>query len=78
MGCCRRIVTNGTIEAIHDEFTGEMKLCETGKTYAILNLEQKRKKEGKTKAKKKYSKIRQEKTNVRKGLMGFRSSQKYG
>ena len=41
------LLSNGTIEATHDEFTGEMKLCETGKTYAILNLEQKRKKEGK-------------------------------
>ena len=46
------LLTNGTIEAIHDEFTGEMKLCETGKTYAILNLEQKRKKEEKPKRRK--------------------------
>ena len=56
------LLTNGTIEAIHDEFTGEMKLCETGKTYAILNLEQKRKKEGKSKRRKstqKYDKKKQ-------------------
>ena len=41
------LLTNGSIEATHDEFTGEMKLCETGNTYAILDLESKRKKEGK-------------------------------
>jgi hypothetical protein len=33
------------MESIHDEFTGEMKLCEAGKTYLILNLEQQRKRQ---------------------------------
>ena len=39
------ILSNGSLESIHDEFTGEMKLCETGKTYSIMDLERKRKRE---------------------------------
>ena len=39
------LLTDGTMESIHDEFTGEMKLCEAGKTYLILNLEQQRKRQ---------------------------------
>jgi hypothetical protein len=39
------LLTDGTLESIHDEFTGEMKLCETGKTYLIMNLEQQRKRQ---------------------------------
>ena len=39
------LLDEGFIESTHDQKTGEMKLCETGKTYQILNLEQKRKKE---------------------------------
>ena len=39
------ILANSTIEATHDEFSGEMKLCEVGKMYQILDLERKRKKE---------------------------------
>jgi predicted house-cleaning noncanonical NTP pyrophosphatase (MazG superfamily) len=39
------LLTDGLIESIHDEFTGEMKLCEAGKTYLILNLEQQRKRQ---------------------------------
>ena len=39
------LLTDGTVESIHDEFTGEMKLCEEGKTYLILNLEQQRKRQ---------------------------------
>ena len=37
------LLDEGLVESIHDENSGEMKLCETGKTYIILNLEQKRK-----------------------------------
>ncbi len=33
---------DGLVESVHDENTGEMKLCETGKTYFIMDLEQKR------------------------------------
>ena len=39
------ILSNGALESIHDEFTGEMKLCETGKIYSIMDLERKRKRE---------------------------------
>ena len=36
------LLADGTVESIHDDRTGEMKLCETGKIYEILNQEQKR------------------------------------
>jgi hypothetical protein len=39
------LLIDGVIESVHDEFTGEMKLCETGKTYLILNLDMQRKKQ---------------------------------
>lgn len=39
------LLMDGTLESIHDEFTGEMKLCEAGKTYLIMNLEQQRRKQ---------------------------------
>ena len=39
------LLDEGSIESIHDERTGEMKLCESGKTYNIANLELKRKRE---------------------------------
>jgi len=39
------LLSNGLFESIHDEYSGEMKLCETGKTYAIMDLERKRKRE---------------------------------
>jgi len=39
------LLDEGSIESIHDEYSGEMKLCEQGKTYTIMNLEQKRKRE---------------------------------
>ncbi len=39
------LLSIGVIESIHDEFTGEMKLCETGKVYSIMDLERKRKRE---------------------------------
>ena len=39
------LLDEGFVESVHDEKSGEMKLCETGKTYLILDLEQKRKKE---------------------------------
>ena len=55
-----------TFESIHDDYTGEMKLCEMGKIYSILDLEQKRKKEkyrnnkskGKPKQKKEKSQVK--------------------
>ena len=39
------LLSNGSVESIHDEITGEMKLCETGKTYSIMDLERKRRRE---------------------------------
>jgi len=39
------VLDEGVIESIHDQKSGEMKLCETGKTYIIMNLEQKRNRE---------------------------------
>ena len=39
------LLSSGSFESIHDEYSGEMKLCENGKTYSILDLERKRKKD---------------------------------
>ncbi len=47
------LLSNGLLESIHDEITGEMKLCGTGKTYAIMDLERKRKRERPSSFKKK-------------------------
>ncbi len=47
------LLSNGSLESIHDEITGEMKLCETEKTYSIMDLERKRKKEKHSSFKKK-------------------------
>jgi len=37
------LLSRGLLESIHDEISGEMKLCESGKTYIIMNSEKKRK-----------------------------------
>jgi len=39
------LLVDGILESVHDQFTGEMKLCEAGKTYLIMNLEQQRKRQ---------------------------------
>lgn len=39
------LLDEGLIESTHDEKSGEMKLCETGKTYVILNLDRQRKRQ---------------------------------
>ena len=44
-GIVGELLSNGFFESIHDDYTGEMKLCEMGKTYLILDLEQKRKRD---------------------------------
>ncbi|MBT5201722.1 MAG: hypothetical protein HOK63_06840 [Thaumarchaeota archaeon] len=36
-------LADGTLESTHDQNTGDMKLCKTGKTYAIMDNEKKRK-----------------------------------
>ena len=46
------LLSSGSFESIHDEYSGEMKICETGKTYAILDLERKRKRDKYRNAKK--------------------------
>ncbi len=51
-GIVGELLTDGTLESVHDEITGEMKLCELGQTYHIMDLERKRKRE-KTKSFKK-------------------------
>ena len=44
-GIIGELLENGNIESIHDEMTGEMKLCKIGKTYSIMGLEKNRKAE---------------------------------
>jgi len=39
------LLSDGTLDSIHDHVTGDMKLCETGKIYVIMDLERKRKRE---------------------------------
>ena len=39
------LLSDGILESNHDEITGEMKLCETGKTYSIMDLERRRKRQ---------------------------------
>ncbi|MEX0863104.1 hypothetical protein [Nitrosopumilus sp.] len=39
------LLSNGSFESVHDEYSGEMKLCEYGKKYEIMELERKRKRE---------------------------------
>lgn len=50
------LLSNGLFESIHDEYSGEMKLCEFGKTYSIMDLERKRKREKYRSNNKKHSK----------------------
>lgn len=44
-GIIGELLSGGSFESIHDYYTGEMKLCETGKIYSLLDLEQKRKRQ---------------------------------
>ena len=57
------LLSTNLFESIHDEYSGDMKLCETGKTYAILDLERKRKRD-KYKDKNKQSKKKQPSQNA--------------
>ena len=47
------LLGEGTLEATHDQITGEMKLCEDGKAYEIMGQEIKRRKEKPKKYRKK-------------------------
>ncbi len=51
------LLSNGKIESIHDEISGEMKLCKNGQTYSIMNNEQKRKKQNTKNFKNKNKKV---------------------
>ena len=51
------LLSNGKIESIHDEFSGEMKLCKTDQMYFIMNSENKRKRQKSNNFKKKKSKL---------------------
>jgi len=44
-GIMGELLSNGTIESVHDEITGEMKLCKVEKTYSIMGLEKNRRRE---------------------------------
>ena len=48
------LLSSGVLESIHDEFSGEMKLCEAGKIYLIMDLGKRRKRE-------KYNKLKMKK-----------------
>ncbi|WP_428326979.1 hypothetical protein [Nitrosopumilus sp.] len=50
------LLSDGKIESMHDEISGEMKLCKTGQMYSIMNSEQKRKRQKPNNFKKKKSK----------------------
>jgi hypothetical protein len=39
------LLSDGSLESTHDEITGEMKLCETGKIYSIMDLERGRRRQ---------------------------------
>jgi hypothetical protein len=51
------LLFNGNIESIHDQNTGDMKLCENEKTYQIMELERIRNKEKFRNKKKSSSKL---------------------
>ena len=57
------LLSSGLFESVHDEYTGEMKLCENGKTYSILDLERKRKKDKYKNNKKQFRKKSKSNTN---------------
>ena len=57
------LLSSGSFESIHDEHSGEMKICETGKTYAILDLERKRKRDKYRNSKRQSKKIPPKKEN---------------
>ena len=48
-----KLLSDGSLESTHDQVTGEMKLCEYGKIYSIMDLERKRKRQRKTSFRKK-------------------------
>lgn len=60
------LLSTGSLESIHDEMTGDMKLCGSGKTYAIMDLEKRRKREKYSKGKARQKNTNQKKAKVKK------------
>lgn len=52
-GIVGELLSTGVLESTHDEISGEMKLCESGQTYNIMDSERKRKKQNRNSGKKK-------------------------
>ena len=44
-GIIGELLSDGLLESTHDEITGEMKLCKSGKIYSIMDSERRRKRE---------------------------------
>ena len=61
-------LSSGSLESIHDENTGDMKLCESGKMYSIMDLEKKRNREkySKNKNNKNKKNTKQKKEKIKK------------
>lgn len=59
------LLSDGTLDSIHDQVTGDMKLCETGKIYVIMDLERKRKREKSRGSKKNNSIKNKSNTKIR-------------
>jgi len=57
-GIIGELLSDGTLDSIHDLVTGDMKLCETGKIYTIMDLERKREKEKFRERKKKINPLK--------------------
>ena len=61
------LLSDGTLESTHDPVTGDMKLCETGKIYMLMDLERKRRREKSKEGKKKNNLIKNKSnTKIRK------------
>ena len=58
-------LADGTLESTHDQNTGDMKLCKSGKTYAIMDSEKKRRFD-KYKTSKKSNKSKPNKSKLKK------------
>lgn len=61
------LLSDGTLDSIHDQNTGDMKLCEAGRIYTVMDLERKRRREKFRENKKKNNPIKNKsETEVRK------------
>ena len=67
------LLSNGTVEATHDGHAGDMNLCEAGKTYEMLDLEQKKKKMQKQAGRKTTTEMKRKNTTCQKNLNGIQN-----